>query len=81
LNVLNNNGKVYSSQVHPVLVSALLGKPCRLYPKDFRADDFRYFRSFKLDMSKEDSLSLRLEAQNNIHKFTVQFLKEIKAFV
>ena len=81
LNILNNVDKVYSSQVHPVLVSALLGKPCRLYPKDFRSDDFGYFRTFKLDMSREDALSLRLETQNNIQKFIIQFLKEIKTFI
>ena len=81
LNILNDIDKVYSSQVHPVLVSALLGKPCKLYQKDFRADDFKYFASFKLDMSTEDSLSLRLEAQNNIIKFASQFFQYIKMFL
>ena len=81
LTILNRSSKVYSSQVHPFLISCLLGKPSSLYQKDFRADDFRYFRSFKLDMSREDSLSLRLEAQDNIRRFSLQFLKEIKAFV
>lgn len=81
LSILNSVDKVYSSQVHPVLVSALLGKSCTLYQKDFRADDFTYFASFKLNMSQEDSLSLRLEAQNNIVKFTNHFFQYIKMFI
>jgi hypothetical protein len=77
---INNFSKIYSSQVHPFLIASLLGKPCCLYPKDFRAKDFKYFKSFKLDMSKEDSLLLRSEAQQNIQKFIIKFFKEMKKF-
>ena len=77
---VNNFSKIYSSQVHPFLIASLLGKPCCLHPKDFRAKDFRYFKSFKLDMSKEDSLLLRSEAQQNIQKFIIKFFKEMKKF-
>jgi hypothetical protein len=63
IDVLNNHSRVYSSQVHPFLISALLGKPCVLHPKDWRARDFTYFSSFKPHMDLENCYSLREEAQ------------------
>lgn len=81
LNILKNYSKVYSSQIHPILLSSLLGKPCNIYQKDWRVDDFKYFSAFKLDMNKEDCLKLREQAQKNIQKFSYNFFKNIERFM
>lgn len=81
LRLLRKVSKVYSRQIHPPLISALLGKPVRFYPKDWRIEDFEYFNSFNLDMNKEQSLALRREAQKNIIKFTKSFIENLKPFV
>lgn len=81
LNLIKNVRKIYSSQIHPIFIGALLGKSCSLYQKDYRADDLKYFSSFKLNMSTEDSLIFRNEAQNNIIKFSSMFFQKIKKFI
>ena len=78
---IKNFSKIYSSQVHPFLISALLGKPCNLHQKDWRAEDFRFFKSFKLEMNKEDCFELRKSAQRNIQKFSYSFFDNIKRFI
>ena len=75
---LKNCVKVYSSQIHPFFMSAMMGKSCKLYPKDWRARDFKYFTNFKLDMSEQNSINLRHEAQKNIKHFINSFYKELK---
>lgn len=81
LKLINNCNKVYSSQVHPFLISALVGKPCYLYKKDWRAEDFKYFKYFNLDMTKEDSLNLRHEAQKSSHKLVKRLLEKLREFL
>jgi hypothetical protein len=81
IELVSKCNKVHSSQIHPFLISALLGKPCRLYPKDWRSEDFKYFKYFKLNMTKEDSLKLRLEAQKSSYELVKKLLKHIKEFL
>ena len=78
---LKKYGKVYSSQIHPFLISAMVGKPCYLHPKDWRARDFSYFSNFKLDMTSEDSINLRKESQKNIRNFIDSFFINMKKFI
>ena len=81
LEIIRHTSKTYSYQVHPILIAALLGKPCYLYQKDWRASDFFYFRSFKKEMTEEESLIFRLEVQKNIHYFCRSFFHHIKVFL
>ena len=81
LEVIGYTSKIYSSQVHPILIGALLGKPCSLYQKDWRASDFSYFRSFKKDMTEEEACVFRSEVQKNIHAFSKSFFHHIKVFL
>jgi hypothetical protein len=80
LHLINQVSKVYSSQIHPIFISALLGKPCMLHQKDWRAEDLKWFTNFKLDMTPYDATKLRLDAQKNIVPFAMSFFKYIKAF-
>jgi hypothetical protein len=81
IKLINNFNKVYSSQIHPFLISSLLGKPCFLHPKDWRVEDFKYFKYFKTDMSIEDSLKLRGEAQKSSYQLVGKLFKYIKEFI
>ena len=80
LETLDKTSKVYSSQIHPTFLSAMLGKPVCLYQKDWRCEDFFHFLSFKMEMSSSESLQFRLEAQSNIIKFCDSFFKHLSIF-
>lgn len=62
-------GEIHSPQVHPFLIAAMVGKPCRLDASDWRVEDFSYFKSFKPTLTTEEAQILRAEAQKNIKKF------------
>lgn len=61
LKMIKIYNKIYSSQIHPFFISAVLGKPCELTPKDWRAEDLRFFKSLKFQMTEHDSSLLRKE--------------------
>lgn len=81
LKLLNNVSKVYSSQIHPPFIASLLGKPSQFYSKDWRIEDFKYFSSFSENMTAEQSLSFRLEAQKNVTIFGELFFYNIRMFL
>lgn len=78
---LNRYSEVYSSQIHPYLIAALLGKAAVLHPKDWRAEDFKFFKSYKPNMTTADSIALRLEAQKNIQRIGISFFNNIQEFI
>lgn len=81
LKLLENVSKVYSSQIHPTFISSTLGKPSKFYTKDWRIEDFKYFKSFSEDMTIKNSLDFRLDCQRNILRFSELFFNNIKMFL
>lgn len=76
--MMKNYGEVQSPQVHPFLIAAMVGKPCKLYASDWRVEDFKYFSSFKAELSAEEAYAFRAEAQQNVKKFINSFYSNLK---
>lgn len=77
--------KVYSSQVHPFFISAVVGRSAYLFPKDWRAEDLCYFNNIKnsngeFDLDHNKCLSLREEIYDNIRDFIDQLMVELKRY-
>jgi len=82
LKQINKYDKVYSSQIHPFFISAVLGKPAFLFPKDYRAEDLCYFKSLKnykgeYDLNFDDCKMLREEIFDNIREFIVSLFEKL----
>lgn len=80
IQLINNVSSVYSSQIHPPFIAALLGKPTYTHQKDWRVDDLKWFSCYKPNMSVEDASKLRLQAQKNIFYFIQTFYEYLKQF-
>lgn len=73
--------KIHTSQVHPFLISSLMGKSSKLVPKDVRSLDFLYFDNLFYDMTEESSMNFRVNAQKQIPNFVDKLFNVLKNYI